>query len=213
MMENGILMALEQLRKKRQVFHSESDFQFALAWELKSLFNDSDIRLEYATSSDIRKHIDILVRIGSSEYPIELKYKTRTLSAVNNNELYHLKNHGAQDLGVYDFIKDICRIESFTTELKGFHEGYVLWLTNDSYYWRAPLHPNAGYFAFSVHSGAVKTGVMKWGDNMGIGSIKGRELELVLQNEYLINWNEYSGLGVKNGQFKYCLVTIPASAK
>jgi hypothetical protein len=37
---------LSRLAKKRPIFHSEADFQHALAWEVRGMHADADIRLE-----------------------------------------------------------------------------------------------------------------------------------------------------------------------
>lgn len=36
-----------QLAHRRPIFHSEADFQFALAWRIKETLPDYEIRLEY----------------------------------------------------------------------------------------------------------------------------------------------------------------------
>ena len=110
---------LKQLKNKRPIFHSEADFQFALAWELQQQYPDASLRLEYAPPDDRQKHIDILMRVGDDIYPIELKYKTAAFRAVVNGEQYSLTDHSAQDLGKYDFVKDICRIEAFREHISG----------------------------------------------------------------------------------------------
>ena len=110
---------LTQLKNKRPIFHSEADFQFALAWELQQQYPNASLRLEYAPPGDPTKHIDILVRLGNDVYPIELKYKKAKFRAVVNGEQYSLTDHSAQDLGKYDFVKDICRIEAFREHISG----------------------------------------------------------------------------------------------
>lgn len=204
----NLLPIIETLRRKRPLFHSEADFQFALAWEIQKAFPSADIRLEYPPESEPNKYIDILVRSDGCSYPIELKYKTKKLSASAGGERYFLKNHGAQDIGAYDCMKDICRVESFANNLVGFKCGYVLWLTNDPYYWSAPNNANAGYAAFSIHHGAKKSGAMSWGSHLSAGTIKGRESELLLSGKYEIVWNYYSDLGVIPGIFKYALMQV-----
>jgi hypothetical protein len=199
---------IEELRQKRPLFHSEADFQFAFAWEIQRLYPYAHIRLEYPPVHEPNKYIVILVRIKDHSYPIELKYKTKKLSVMSDGEPYHLKNHGAQDLGAYDFVKDICRVELFSDKLEGFKNGYIIWLTNDPYYWNAPINPSAGYAPFSVHNGAIKTGAMAWGSNLSAGTIRGREKGLLLQNEYKIEWNNYSDLAVCQGVFKYALIGV-----
>ena len=97
---------LSRLKNKRKVFHSEADFQFALAWELQLQYPDASVRLEYPPPNDPTKYVDILLRLGDDVYPIELKYKTKLFSAVVGGEPYYLKNHGAQDIGKHDFVKE-----------------------------------------------------------------------------------------------------------
>lgn len=41
-----IEQVLKELAKKRPVFHSEADFQHALAWEIQITYPDANIRLE-----------------------------------------------------------------------------------------------------------------------------------------------------------------------
>lgn len=203
-----LLAIIEALCTKRPLFHSEADFQFALAWEIQRMYTSADVRLEYPPKNEPNKYIDIMVRNGEHSYPIELKYKTKRLSTVVDGEQYHLKNHGAQDIGAYDFVKDICRVESFASHLDGFKYGYVLWLTNDPYYWKAPHNENVGYAAFSVHQGAKKSGVMAWANHLSAGTIKGREKEISLKGNYEILWSDYSNLGVLPGIFKYALMRV-----
>ncbi|KAF0194460.1 MAG: hypothetical protein FD169_1781 [Bacillota bacterium] len=199
---------LFRLKNKRKVFHSEADFQFALAWELQLQYPDALVRLEYPPPHDPTKYVDILVRLGDDVYPIELKYKTKLFSEVVGGEPYTLKNHGAQDIGKYDFVKDICRVEAFREYVSGCSEGYAVWLTNDPYYWNKPKNDTAGYLAFSVHHGAIKEGTMSWGFSMGEGTTKGRDNALVLSGRYIIDWHDYSQIDAKNGGFMYSIVRV-----
>ena len=208
----NITAIIEALRGKRIVFHSEADFQFALAWEIQQHYPDAAIRLEYPPPDDPTKYIDLLVRLNNSVYPIELKYKSKLFSAMVGGERYHLKNHGAQDLGKYDFVKDIYRLEAFRSHLADYREGYAIWMTNDPSYWNAPKSNFAGYAAFSVHSGSVKEGSMVWGVSMNKGSIKGRENPLFLSGKYHIDWHDYSHMVAKNGVFMYAVVPVTGDA-
>jgi hypothetical protein len=199
-----IRAVIKSLSQKRTIFHSEADFQFALAWEIQLLYINAKIILEYSPSYDQNKSIDIVVSIDKYKYPIELKYKTKKFST---NE-FKVKNHGAQDIGKYDCIKDVCRIEDFSNNISDFKIGYVIFLTNDQSYWNEPKFKNAGYAAFTVHDGAVKSGTMKWGENMSAGSTKGRTDELILKNKYIIKWSEYSDFKREDGVFKYALIEV-----
>ena len=106
---------LLSLSKKRPLFHSEADFQFALAWEIQLAYPQANVRFEYAPKDFSNMHIDIVVFIDQHIIPIELKYKTAKLNAIYNSEMYNLKSHGAQDCGKYDCLKDLQRIEKFGT--------------------------------------------------------------------------------------------------
>ena len=68
---------MNMLMKKRTIFHSEADFQFALAWEIQKAYPDANVRLEYCPSKYPNMHLDMLVKIGGMGFPIELKYKTK----------------------------------------------------------------------------------------------------------------------------------------
>jgi hypothetical protein len=64
------------LANKREVFVSEADFQFALAWEIQRLRKDADIRLEYCILKSEKApemHLDILITEGNYNYPNELE--------------------------------------------------------------------------------------------------------------------------------------------
>ena len=205
---------LKQLKNKRPIFHSEADFQFALAWELQQQYLDASLRLEYPSPGDPQKHIDILVRLGNDVYPIELKYKKAKFRAVVNGEQYSLTDHSAQDLGKYDFVKDICRIEAFREHISGHRESYAIFLTNDPSYWNKPKNDTAGYLEFSVNNGAVKEGTMSWGPSMNKGSIEGREEPLALSGSYRIDWHDYSRIGgTPKGVFKYAVVRVDGTER
>jgi len=205
---------VKELSQKRPVFHSEADFQFALACEIVKKFPNANIRLERPFGYEMNKYLDILVQINDGLYPIELKYKTAKLNTdtitINGDE-YRLKTHGARDLNAYDCLKDIQRIEELS-EIPEFKLGFVVWLVNDSAYWKEPRNPNANYADFAIYEGALKTGRMSWRNNSKSQSLKTRR-GIELRNRYQINWRSYSNLGVnvKNGEFRYALLSIESS--
>ena len=65
---------------------------------------------------------------------VELKYKTRKLLVELDGEAFSLASHSAQDIGRYDFIKDIFRLEKIVPSLENC-VGHAIMLTNDSSYW------------------------------------------------------------------------------
>ncbi len=178
----NIMQVIEGLSKRRKVFHSEADFQFALAWEINQLYPDIDVRLEYAYRVDDKiYHIDILIllRIKEKYIPIELKYKTKKESLSIDSEEFMLRSHGAQDLGKYDFIKDIVRLETLISKDSAFIEGYAIMLTNDSSYWKGSKRKNICCADFDIGDNKQIVGSLKWAEHTGVGTMKSREKPLV----------------------------------
>ena len=72
----GLLNSLAEVRK---VFHSEADFQHALAWQIHQAAPDSQVRLEVDAfpDQDRRRFLDIWLPVDG--IAIELKYVTKKL--------------------------------------------------------------------------------------------------------------------------------------
>lgn len=64
---------INSLSARRPIYHSESDLQFALAWELKESLPNIEIRLEKPFK---KQYIDIIYTNANETIGIELKYKT-----------------------------------------------------------------------------------------------------------------------------------------
>ncbi|MCM3716068.1 hypothetical protein M3202_18610 [Alkalihalobacillus oceani] len=95
---------LKSLQSKRPLFHSEADFQHALAWEIQRLYPQAEIRLEFNYPNTSKNfYLDIWVKLEDIFVPIELKYKTDASTFLVEGEQFSLKYHGAQDWGRYDF--------------------------------------------------------------------------------------------------------------
>jgi hypothetical protein len=204
----NIIKIIDKLRSNRRIFFSESDFQFALAWEIQKYYNRANIRLEYCPNPVMNVHIDIIVELENKIYPIELKYKTKTFIGKDNNEEYYLKNQGAQDIGKYDYLKDIQRIEKFSKMIENYKYGFVILLTNDESYWIKNKKDTVDE-QFYLTENIMKNGMLNWSKNASDGTMKNRNVPINLIGKYKINWNEYSNFtGVKNGKFRYCLNVI-----
>lgn len=207
-----IQCVLDELRQQRPVFHSEADFQHALAWELHRQHPSAAVRLEMpiSGSNGQREHIDIWVRDSETVCAIELKYKTKKLDIVCNGEGFHLLDQLAPDIARYEFIKDICRLEH-AVKLHPASIGYAVLLTNVEDYWQVPRRIRATNDAmFRVHEGCTLKGELRWGDAAGYGTKKGRETPLVLKHEYTLRWSDYSALAATKGSgaFRYAIATV-----
>ena len=140
-------------------------------------------------------YFDVMVEKDGRFAAVELKYATTYIKpqplvfgeeVPNGVEI--IKHQGAQNLVMYNYRKDIRRIEA----LKVFSNvigGIALILTNDPIYWTKP-YSSSGYFAFSTHEGnIVGPGDLKWGDNIG-DTINGTHPNFVLDSGYNSNWND-----------------------
>lgn len=206
------LKIMQLLGQYRPLFHSEADFQHAFAWELHHSAPGCDVRLEVPvrTGRDAI-HLDLLVRSQLGQVAIELKYKTRALTTTLNGEDFKLMNHAAQDLGRYDFFKDLRRVEVFAQAAPD-RTGYVIFLTNDSAYWKVPSVLDHGYAEFSMNEGRNISGNLCWGGSTSEGTRRGRQEELAIRGCYSLRWNSYSSLEVKSyGEFRYLCIQAAAT--
>jgi hypothetical protein len=203
---------MRRLAESRPVFHSEADLQHAFAWELHQIAPDFDVRLEVPLRTPIGStYVDVLARSASMQIGIELKYKTRALQTTITGEEFVLLNQAAQDIGRYDFFKDVSRIESFVAGNPQ-RIGYALFLTNDSAYWKAPASLTHGYAAFAMNEGRQVSASLAWGENASPGTRRGRETEIAIAGTYALQWKPYSTIDAKSyGLFKYVCVEVRAS--
>ena len=194
--------ALGQLALRRPVFHSEADFQFALAIIVNELYPTLAVRLEIPVSKQITLDMLITEPEANEFFAIELKYKTALWEGTIRGEDYHLKNHGADDIGCYDVLKDVERVETLVSN--GFASaGAVILLTNEPLYWniREQKSKITNAHEFRIHEGLTVSGQRSWGPNTG-GSSKGRERPLTLAGSFPIQWQDYSDVEGRRGQFR-----------
>jgi hypothetical protein len=122
-------------------------------------------------------HVDIWVEQDGEILPLELKYKTRALKTVERGETYHLQNHGAQDIGRYDFVKDIWRLETIVAN-SAHAVGYAVMLTNDPSYWTKSRNALTVDKAFRLHEERELHGTLDWEAHASAGTKRNRERPL-----------------------------------
>jgi len=199
---------IETLSQDRP-FHSEADFQHAFAWQLHTDYSNLKIRLEYPfyREDDTIDHIDIVAFDDNETIAFELKYKTALFFMPTRKDVFYLKGHSAQDLGRYDFLKDIHRLEKFVTGYKN-SSGYAILLTNDGAYWNPSSKAKSVCDQFRLTDQRLITGELSWSETAGKGTIKGREAPIKLKGSYKCNWRDYSEFekseSIKgSGKFRY----------
>jgi hypothetical protein len=198
---------LEKLATKRPIFHSEADFQHALAWELHEALPEARVRLEVPVRGEQRAiHIDLVIAIGNAVTAVELKYLTRGISMTLDGEPYNLADQSAQDISRYDCIKDICRLEGIVASGRAV-AGYAVVLTNDSAYWKVAANSNTVDAEFRLHDGRTLEGELRWSTKAGTGTTKGREQPLSLRGKHALKWHDYSTIAAASyGKFRYLVL-------
>jgi hypothetical protein len=186
---------MQGLSRKRPVFHSEADFQHSLAWHIQQNNPAAEIRLELPFFRDqASQYLDCMIRLPEITIALELKYKTRKLELTSSGERFRLKNQAAQDLGRYDFYMDLARIEYLVDQSTN-RIGWVIFLTNDSAYWKQARSVEYAYHEFRMEDKRVVSGVLSWGETAGEGTTKSREKSIQLVGSYELNWHDYSSFG------------------
>ena len=195
--------------KKNKLFLTEAQFQFELAWEIKSKFKNYDVHIEYPSLSkntnSRRCYYDIVIQDKNEYYVIEVKYKTKEANINYKGVTVDLKNHAAQDLGRFDYLNDISRIENWEKLNLGkkFVGGSAIILTNDSVYWN---NDGKGYIyeQFALKDcNTIKCGYKSWIGKVKTTSVgKNRIGGLTLSRTYYIKWENYCN------NFKYLLLEI-----
>lgn len=200
---------LKLLSNKRPVFHSEADFQHALAWEVHLSRQSASIRLEKQVATSSRPvHLDMLVNDSQCHVAVELKYKTKSANLTWNGENFYLRNHSAQNLGCYYFLKDIVRIENYTQTYSR-SEGYAVFLTNDSTYWTKSNRNNTVSAAFRIYEGRVIKGKLEWDTRASIAS-SNLPSAINIRGSYTLKWHDFST--VQQDKFRYLVVHVKSNS-
>ena len=202
---------LHGLAGERPIFHSEADFQHALAWKIQKEYPKAQIRLEYKPFPKERIYLDLWIKHDQQILAFELKYFTRKLHIQDRGEEFDLKDQSAQDISRYDFIKDITRLERLSRAYPGLRS-YAILLTNDSGYWQPPLQQDTVDAAFRIHEGRLLSGTLSWSSNTGQGTMYKRESPLALMGTYPLGWHDYSHFrSERHGVFRCLIVEITHS--
>ncbi len=206
--------ALETLALTRPVFHSEADFQHALAWTIHQHDRLLRIRLELATRGETgRMHLDLCVADAENKTAIELKYKTRGLQLAIDGEEFDLTNQVAHDVGSYEFLKDVERLEQIVSS-RSDAEGYAILLTNDSAYWKAPRQPETLDADFRLFEGRTVAGELRWRPTDKKGSWTMSKPPVSLRSSYLLRWADYSQPSKASyGRFRYLIIQVAGGGR
>ena len=178
---------MTSLASRRPIFHSEADFQHALAWQIHETRPDCDVRLELDPfpADGGRTALDIWAKLPEETVAIELKYTTRQLQQESQSEYFVLQNYAAGPRQRYAFLKDIQRLEYALQTPNPADYGFAILLTNSPTYWTPPRNPNTTDAAFRIHEGQrLSEGELRWGESASAGTRKDREDPIQLAHSY-----------------------------
>lgn len=166
-------------------------------------------------------YLDLVVYDSDEFVPIEVKYKTRKLNQntsvfnVKGSGVNILRDQGAQDLGVYSFWKDVCRLELVCNTYQSVvHNGIALFVTNDpAYSDRTGVNPKTNakydYYDFRMTNGRQNiNGSMGWQNKNSNLAKKNPGFDFT--GTYSIKWNPIGNHSTPRGRgdFSYCLVIV-----
>ncbi len=170
-----------------KIFNNEKQFQFEFALALKDYFDKANrkcqIHFEYRSESG-NHYYDLVLEENGEFCPIELKHKALA--------------HKAQDLGRYDFLKDVERIECFKKDNpnKKNENGFAIILTEDKAYWEKD-GANFNYREFAIKDGSnVKAGAKNWvtKTKLNFSQLKakyGFRAGAINTKDYGVEWKNY----------------------
>ena len=134
------------LESNNELLFNERDFQMHFATWLRNSANAyDDVDVEYYVPKteldnyiwDSELRLDIVVKKGGEYCPVELKYKTKKVERqisrfdeAMHDKVVVMKNQGAQDLGMYDFWKDVRRVELVRNRFERVKGGLAVFVTN-----------------------------------------------------------------------------------
>ena len=201
---------MQELSKSRPIFHSEADFQHALAWQIHESIPDSQIRLEYPFRHDgTTMYLDIWLR--TKRIALELKYFTKELELRRCGENFELREHAARDLARRYFLSDVQRLEQLVTNRSRCQTAFSILLTNDPLLWD-PLRLTrrvTNDCNFRLHEGKPPVGgELKW-LRKGKESPELDQYSVCLAGSYNIQWTDYfSHATAEQGRFRYLAFEI-----
>lgn len=206
------------LKSNNELLFNERDLQMHLATWLRNsanAYDDVDVEYyvpyqelkNYVWKSELR--LDVVVKKNGEYCPIELKYKTKRVERrikrfdeLLKDSVAVMKDQGAQDLGMYDFWKDVCRLELVCKRFEHVKGGLAVFVTNDPFYKKDSKITSNNYL-FNMSEGRTYGRQMQWREPESTCAKTHPNFEV--EKEYTIKWNQQTIDGV---EFYYCIVTV-----
>lgn len=206
------------LESNEELLFNERDFQMHLATWLRNSANDyDDVDVEYYVPKselpnyvwDSELRLDIVVKKDGDYCPVELKYKTKKVERkisrfgeLLSDEVVVMKNQGAQDLGMYDFWKDVRRIELVRNRFKKVKNGLAVFVTNDVSYTKEGKS-SSNHYLLGMTGDITRLKYKHWGNPESTCAKTHPNFDV--EQTYEIDWHKRK---MNNVEFHYCIVTI-----
>lgn len=206
------------LERNKELLFNERDFQMHLAtWLRNSANHYDDVDVEYYVpwqelenyvwKSELR--LDIVVKKDGEYCPIELKYKTKKVERqisrfdeLLDEKVIVMKNQGAQDLGMYDFWKDVRRIELVRNRFERVKGGLAVFVTNDVFYTKGSKHSSNNYL-LGMAGDVTRLKQKHWRNPESTCAKTHPNFDI--EQAYDIVWHSRE---IDNEYFYYCIVNI-----
>ena len=224
------------LGTNKELMFNERDLQVRVATWLRDSGHYDDVDMEYAVpkeelvarglklkttsfpwNNDLS--IDVVVEKAREFAAVELKFATRPVNVKIDRfgeplktKCLIVKNQAASNLIMYNYWKDVRRVEALTLCYPAVRGGVALLVTNDVTYWHEPL-PDSGYRAFSTYEGNVlRPGLLTWKSGIA-ASILRKHPDFELEGTYPCYWTDTaitarSAIGKEKAPFRYMLSVI-----
>ena len=206
------------MKSNEELLFNERDLQMHLAmWLRNSTTRYDDVDVEYyVPKSELENYIwdselrlDVVVKKDDEYCPIELKYKTRKVKRKISrfdedltDDVVVMKNQGAQDLGMYDFWKDVRRVELVRNRFERVKGGLAVFVTNDRFYTKGSKESSNNYL-FGMAGEATRSTKKHWAKPESTCAKTHPNFEV--EREYSIEWRTRE---IDKVEFYYCIVTI-----
>ncbi len=209
------------LESNNELLFNERDFQMQLATWLRNsanAYDDVDVEYyvpwqelqkvgKYVWESELR--LDIVVKKDGEYCPVELKYKTKKVERKISRfdeyltaDVVVMKNQGAQDLGMYDFWKDVRRVELVRNRFERVKGGLAVFVTNDGFYTKGSKESSNNYL-FGMAGEAARSTKKHWANPDSTCAKTHPNFEV--EREYSIEWRTRE---IDLVEFYYCIVAI-----
>ena len=206
------------LESNKELLFNERDFQMHLAtWLRNSSASYDDVDVEYYVPRseldnyvwDSELRLDVVVKKDGEYLPVELKYKTKKVERqiLRFDEPMHekvvvMKNQGAQDLGMYDFWKDVRRVELVRNRFERVKGGLAIFVTNDPLYTKASK-PTSNNYLLNMAEGTPHSKQKHWLNPESTCAKTHPNFDV--EQEYTIKWHSRE---IDNVVFHYCVVSV-----